>query len=107
MHDAAPDATAPSIRKRDRRRLRDLERRLAEARAQESRRSSRLEQAQAAGAPRKIERRARKLARARARGERLAAQIAELRGPAAQAVMGYCLRDRERVEIRDPQPVTL
>ena len=102
------DPSTATSSKRDRRKLRRLERSLAKARAEETRRADRLEQARSSGASRKVEqRRARKVERAHAKGEELEAAIAKLRPKSVEPVFAYCLRDRERVAMEDPQPTTM
>jgi hypothetical protein len=107
MPTAETDSSSSTQSKRDRRRIRQLERQLADARADATRRSARLERARRDGGARKIERRSAKLARARVREEELAARIAKLQAPAAAPVLAYCLRDKERVELQDPEPITM
>jgi uncharacterized protein DUF5679 len=104
---SASSSTRPS--KRHRRRLRRLEARLGKVRAQEQRRTARLERARDAGGTGEITRRTRRLERTRARGERLAAAIAKLQAPAADgaAIEAYCLRDRSKVAMVDPVRTTM
>lgn len=160
MPSASSKSKSAALGKRDRRKLRRLEQQLAKARAEETRRADRLEQAVKAGGARRIERRTKKFDRAHERGERLAAGIAGLlagsdappesspptpkapkpakpakaapapkpaktsksaeapkpakaatpaktASPTAGAILAYCLRDRERVTMQDPRPVTM
>ena len=103
---ATPSASSP---KRTRR-LRRLEARLDKAHVQEQRRSARLEHARSAGGAGEIKRRARKLERTQARERRLTDEIAMLQGsgPAsAVAIEAYCLKDRAKVAMLDPQPTTM
>ena len=102
-------ATTASSPKRSRR-LRRLEARLDKAHAQEQRRSARLEHARTAGGAGEIQRRTRKLERTMARERRLTDEIAKLRGSDAAttvAIEAYCLKDRARVAMVDPEPTTM
>jgi hypothetical protein len=105
------DTTADTPRPRLKRRIRRLERRLANVRAEATRRAQRLDDARSSGAKHKVERRrARKVERAQAKGEQLEAAIAKLRPqatPSPEPVFAYCLRDRERVAMEDPEHVTM
>jgi uncharacterized protein DUF5679 len=102
-------STTASSPKRTRR-IRRLEDRLDRALAQEQRRSARLERARTAGAAGEIKRRTRKLERTMARERRLTDEIAKLQGSAAApaaAIEAYCLKDRAKVVMVDPQPTTM
>ena len=102
-------STSASSPKRTRR-LRRLEARLDKAHAQEQRRSARLERARTAGGAGEIKRRTRKLERTMARERRLTDEIAKLRGSSqapAVAIEAYCLKDRAKVVMVDPQPATM
>ena len=107
------------------RKLRRLERQLAETRAQEARRARKVEQARAEDAPREVaSRREKKLTRAQRRAAALEVRIAALQGdvavgrtgsaesdPVATPVPGepraYCLRDRATVVITNPSFVEM
>ena len=107
------------------RKLRRLERQLAETRALEARRAHKVEQARAEDAPREVaSRREKKLTRAQRRAAALETRIAALQGdvaagrtgsaepdPVATPVTGgpraYCLRDRATVAISNPSYVDM
>jgi hypothetical protein len=94
-----------------RRRLNRLEKRLASALDTQARRTRQAARAQerstlGGGARKLVAKRTRQLQKANRRATAIEAAIAELRA-AATGPEVYCLRDRARVVMRDPHPITM
>jgi len=101
---SATDSSAP-------RRLRRLEKRLASAQETQAKRTRQAARAQQrdvsrGGARKLLAKRARQLEKATRRAAALAAAISEARAAAARLQV-YCLRDRMKVSMRHPEPMTM